>query len=170
MDSQVVQTIVEALKEEGIDLVVTLPEEPTGALTRAIGRDPAFTSVTVASEGSGITFCAGASLGGRRCVFVTGIAGLLVGAWALSQMGPMYSVPLFILASYRGDIGDRTGIPGSSLFTFNQVGEPILSALRVPYRIADQRSRLKRMVRDAHYSSRQYDTPVVLLLTGEVLW
>ena len=46
------------------------------------------------------------------------------------------AVPLFILASYRGDVGDRTGIPGSSLFTFNQVGEPVLSALRVPYRIA----------------------------------
>jgi len=170
MEAQVVQTIVEAFKDEGIDLVVTLPEEPTGALTRAIARDPSFTSVTVPSEGSGLTFCAGASLGGRRCVFVTGIAGLLVGGWALSQMGPLYGVPLFILASYRGDIGDRTGIPGSSLFTFNQVGEPLLTALRVPYRIVSQRSLLKRMVRDTHFSCRQYDTPIVLLLTGEVLW
>src|SRR5437868_209280 len=94
MDSQVVQTIVEAFKEEGIDLVVTLPEEPTGALTRAIARDPAFTSVTVASEGSGITFCAGASIGGRRCGFVTGIAGLLVGTWALFPMGDRKSTRL----------------------------------------------------------------------------
>jgi sulfopyruvate decarboxylase subunit alpha len=85
-------------------------------------------------------------------------------------MGAQYGIPLLILASYRGDIGDRTGIPGSTLFTFTQVGEPLLQALRVPYRVVNQRILLKRMVRDAHFSSRQYQTPVALLLTGEVLW
>ena len=170
MDAESTRLIVEALKEEEVDLFVTLPEEPTASLTRAAQADPHFTCVTVASEGGGIALCAGASLGGRRCVFVTGIAGLLVGAWALSQMGAQYGIPLLILASYRGDIGDRTGIPGSTLFTFTQVGEPLLQALRVPYRVVNQRSLLKRMVRDAHFSSRQYQTPVALLLTGEVLW
>lgn len=169
MDRQAVQIILETLKEEEIDLVVTLPEEPTFPLTEALRSDPFFQTITVTAEGHGIALCGGASLGGRRSLFVTGIAGLLVGSWALAQMG-FYSVPLLIMASYRGDIGDRSGIPGASLFLFNQVGEPLLNALRVPYRVINQNSALKRQVKDAHFSCRSYGTPIVLLLTGEVLW
>jgi sulfopyruvate decarboxylase subunit alpha len=169
MDQQSVQIVSDTLKEEEIDLVVTLPEEPTYPLTEALRNDPFFQTVTVAGEGHGVALCGGASLGGRRCVFVTGIAGLLVGSWALAQMG-FYSVPLLIMASYRGDIGDRSGIPGASLFLFNQVGEPLLDALRVPYRVVNQKSWLKREIKDAHLSCRSYGTPIVLLLTGEVLW
>lgn len=169
MDEPTVRTIIETLKEEQIDLAVTLPEEPTYPLTEALRADPFFQTVTVTGEGHGIALCGGASLGGRRSVFITGIAGLLVGGWALTQMG-FYSVPLLIMASYRGDIGDRSGIPGASLFLFNQVGEPLLNALRVPYRVINQNATLKRQIQDAHFSCRSYGTPIVLLLTGEVLW
>src|SRR3989338_11615399 len=85
MDRDSVQMVIETLKEEEIDLVVTLPEEPTYPLTEALRSDPFFQTITVAGEGHGIALCGGASLGGRRCLFVTGIAGLLVGSWALAQ-------------------------------------------------------------------------------------
>jgi sulfopyruvate decarboxylase TPP-binding subunit len=171
MDQDTIELVIETLKEEEIDLVVTLPEEPTYPLTEAVRGDPYFSTITVAGEGHGIALCAGASLGGRKCVFVTGIAGLLVGSWALAQMsGAFYSIPLLIIASYRGDIGDRSGIPGATLFLFNQVGEPLLNALRIPYRVIGQKSALKRAIQDAHLSCREYGTPIVLLLTGEVLW
>ena len=169
MTEPTLRTIIDTLKEEQIDLAVTLPEEPTYPLTEALRADPFFQTVTVTGEGHGIALCGGASLGGRRSVFITGIAGLLVGGWALTQMG-FYNVPLLIMASYRGDIGDRSGIPGASLFLFNQVGEPLLNALRVPYRVINQNATLKRQIQDAHFSCRSYGTPIVLLLTGEVLW
>ena len=170
MDQHSVQIIVATLKEEGIDLAVTLPEEPTFALTEAMRQDPYFTAVTVAGEGNGIAFCAGAALGGRRCVFVTGVAGLLVSTWALSQMGMIYGAPILILASYRGDFGDHSGIPGSQLLMFKQVAEPLLGALRVPYRVVNQKATLKRMVQESSFACHDYSHPIVLLLTGEVLW
>ena len=170
MDAESTRLIVEALKEEGIDLFVTLPEEPTASLSRAVQSDPYFTYVPVASEEGGIALCAGAAIGGRRCVFVTGVAGLLMGGLALTHMGPQYGIPIFILASYRGDFGDRSGISGSKLQVFRQVGEPFLQALRIPYQVVSERSKLKRIVRDASFSCRTSDMPVVLLLTGEVLW
>ena len=77
MDVESTRLIIEALKEEQIDLYVTLPEEPTVSLTQAIQADPYFTCITVASEDGGVSLCAGAAIGGRRCVFVTGVAGLL---------------------------------------------------------------------------------------------
>ena len=170
MEQETIDTIIKTLKEEGIDLVVTLPEEPTAPLTEEIARDPYFRSVTVAAEGHGISLCAGASLGGRRCVFVTGIAGLLVGTWSLAQMGVLYGIPLLIIASYRGDIGDRSGISGAQLFMFQQLSEPLLNALRIPYRIIAKKGDLERQLRDGHFACREYGTPLVLLLTGEVLW
>lgn len=170
MEQDTITEIINTLKEEGIDLVVTLPEEPTSPLTEEIRRDPYFTSLTVAGEGHGISLCAGASLGGRKCVFVTGIAGLLVGTWALAQMGVLYGIPVLIMASYRGDIGDRSGVSGAQLFMFQQVGEPVLKALRIPYRVIEKKSDLQRQIRDAHFACREYGTPLVLLFSGEVLW
>ncbi|HSE88877.1 MAG TPA: hypothetical protein VLJ79_21850 [Candidatus Binatia bacterium] len=170
MEPETINTIINTLKEERIDLVVTLPEEPTSPLTEQIRQDPYFSSITVAGEGHGISLCAGASLGGRRCVFVTGIAGLFVGTWSLAQMGVLYGIPVLIMASYRGDIGDRSGISGAQLFMFQQLGEPLLNALRIPYRIIAKKDDLRRQIHDAHFACREYGTPVVLLLTGEVLW
>ena len=170
MDQHSVQVIIETLKEEGVDLAVTLPEEPTFSLTEAMREDPFFQAVTVAGEGNGLAFCAGAALGGRRGVFVTGIAGLLVGTWALSQMGMVYGAPILILASYRGDFGDHSGIPGSQLLMFKSVAEPLLGALRVPYRIVNQKANLKRMIQEGSFACQDYSHPIVLLLSGEVLW
>jgi hypothetical protein len=45
MDQETIGTIVRALKQERIDLVVTLPEEPTSPLIAAIRQDRHFTSV-----------------------------------------------------------------------------------------------------------------------------
>ena len=101
MEPDTIAKIIDTLKAERIDLGVTLPEEPTAPLTETIRRDPYFTSVTAANESNGISLCATASLGGRRCIFVTGIAGLLVGTWSQAQMGVLYGIPVLIMASYR---------------------------------------------------------------------
>ncbi|MFM9967232.1 MAG: thiamine pyrophosphate-binding protein [Burkholderiales bacterium] len=170
MDIEATRIVIEALKEEGIDLYITLPEEPTVSLTQAIQADPYFTCVTVASEDGGVSLCAGASIGGRNCVFVTGIAGLLKGGLGLMHLGAQYGIPIFILASYRGDFGDRSGISGSKLQVFRQVGGPFLDALRIPYQVVSEKAKLKRIIRDAHFACRTGDTAAVLLLTGEVLW
>lgn len=170
MDQQAGQLIIETLKEEGVDMVVTLPEEPTYSLTETIRKDTYFTSLTVAGEGNGIALCAGAALGGRKVTFVTGIAGLMVGTWALGQAALAYGIPFLILASYRGDMGDHSGIPGSQLLLFKQVAEPLLNALRVPFCVVSKKSDLKRAIRDANFAAHDYSSPVILLLTGEVLW
>ena len=44
MDAEPARLIIEALKEEKIDLYVTLPEEPTAPLTQAVQADGAARS------------------------------------------------------------------------------------------------------------------------------
>jgi hypothetical protein len=53
---------------------------------------------------------------------------------------------------------------------FQQLGEPMLNALRIPHRVIRKKVDIEREVRDAHLACRDYGTPVVLLLSGEVLW
>ena len=170
MGPEAVQICMDTFKAEGIDLIVTLPEEPTFSLTDAIRKDPYFTAATVTDEITGIAMCGGSSLGGRSTVFVTGIAGLLVSSWALSQMGMVFGAPFIIMASYRGDFGDRTGIPGSQLAMFKRVAEPLLSTLSIPYKVVDEEKKLKKAIVDAHFACHSYATPVALMLAGEVLW
>jgi sulfopyruvate decarboxylase TPP-binding subunit len=170
MDQPTVAIITEALKAEGVNLVVTLPEEPTSPLIHALREDAYFTIVDAASEGSGIAAAAGASLSGRTAIFVTGVAGMLVGTWALSQVGTILGAPMVVMASYRGDFGDATGIPGSQSLMFKQVAEPLLKALQLPYLIVDTKATLKRKIRDAIYACRDFDKPVVMLLAGEVVY
>ena len=55
-----------------------------------------------------------------------------MGTWSLAQMGVLYGIPVLIMASYRGDIGDRSGVSGAQLFMFQQLGEPMLNTLRIP--------------------------------------
>jgi sulfopyruvate decarboxylase TPP-binding subunit len=169
VDKESTQLVVDGLKAAGVELVVTLPEEPTSSVIKATREDPYFTTVTVTAEGHGLALCAGASLGGRDCVFFTGVAGLLVGTWALAQVGMVYGAPFTIIASYRGDFGDRTGIPGSQLRMFREVLEPQLNMLRIPYEIVKDPSILKKSIVGAKVCCREYGTPIALLLTGDFL-
>src|SRR5262249_6865831 len=170
MDQHSVQVIIETLKEEGIDLAVTLPEEPTFALTEAMREDPFFQAVTVAGGGNGIPFRARAPPGWGRGGFLTRLSWPFVGPLSLLHMGTVYCAPLLILPSYRGDFGDHSGIPGSQLLMFKQVAEPLLGALRVPYRVVNQKATLKRMIQEGSFACQDYSHPIVLLLSGEVLW
>jgi sulfopyruvate decarboxylase TPP-binding subunit len=169
MDEEGIRLTIEAFKKEGIDLIVTLPEEPTYSLTEAIREDPYFTAITSGNESSGIAFCAGAALAGRPCVFVTGVAGMLVGTWAMAQLGKIFGAPILIMASYRGDFGDRTGIPGAQLRMFRQMAEPLLKALDFPYIVVSEKRQLTKSIRDGFFACQNYGVPVVLLLTGEVV-
>ena len=82
MDQHSVQVIIETLKEEGVDLAVTLPEEPTFSLTEAMRQDPFFQAVTVAGEGNGLAFCAGAALVGSVLCTLT----IIGTCWAIPQL------------------------------------------------------------------------------------
>ena len=51
-----------------------------------------------------------------------------------------------------------------------EVLEPLLNTLRIPYQIVDRKDAIERSIQRAHFACRDYETPVALLLTGEVLW
>jgi sulfopyruvate decarboxylase subunit alpha len=169
LKEEVEDQIISLLKEHGIDFVVTLPEDPSARLTGKISKDPYFTYVRVVNEGHGIGITAGAGLAGRKAMFVTGIAGLMVGTWQLVETGLYARIPYILMISYRGDIGDES-IAGTQLYVFKQVAEPLLQTAQIPYRIVREPSQLKAAFVDALGTAARNKTPVALLLTEGALW
>jgi sulfopyruvate decarboxylase subunit alpha len=169
--TEVEEVIIQTFKDIGIDFVVTLPEDPTVGLVHKISKDKYFTYVEVVNEGHGVAITAGAALAGRRAVFVTGTAGLLVSTWALANINLIYRVPMVLLVSYRGDIGDQSGIPGEFLYVFGTVAESLVRALSlVPYRIVADKQKLRSSIIGAFNTAIEHKMPILLLLTDGVLW
>ena len=57
------QTLVQGLKEAGINFVAGLPDEWLGGSLQMIMDDPHFIGVPVVNEAHGVAACAGAWLG-----------------------------------------------------------------------------------------------------------
>lgn len=155
----------------GADFVVTLREDPTVGLVDKISKDKYFTYLEVVNESHGVSITAGAALAGRKSVFITGTAGMLVAAWPLSMLNLIHRVPMVLIVSYRGDVGDLSGIPGEYLYAFGTVAEDYLKALSlVPYRIVGEKSKLRSTIIGAFNTAIEHKMPIVILLTDEVLW
>ena len=90
-----------------------LPDGWQRDLHEAVEADPAFRYVPVCNEGVGFSVCAGAWLGGRRPVLIMENSGLRVAAEYIARISLGTGVPVLLMLSYRGDIGETEhwGIP-----------------------------------------------------------
>ena len=96
---------------------------------------------------------------------------MLVAAWSLANVNLIYRTPMVLIVSYRGDVGDMSGIPGEFLYVFGTVAESYVRALNlVPYRIVSDISKLRNSIIGAFNTSIEHKMPIVLLLTDEVIW
>ena len=94
------QKVVDILKQNRIDIAATLPCDRIKALLPLIARNIKTLPLTREENGAGI--CAGVYLGGGRPVMViqsTGIGNMIN---ALLSLNLTYSIPLPIIASWRG--------------------------------------------------------------------
>src|SRR5438045_5464406 len=124
-----------ALKEVGINFVSGLPDGWLRNLHELIEGDNDIQYVPVCNEGVGFSVCAGAWLGGRKSALIMENSGLRVAAEYISRISLGCGVPVLLLCSYRGDLGDTEhwAIPHGI------VAEPLLQALRIPYLVVREK-------------------------------
>src|ERR671915_2479695 len=134
------QAALAGLKEAGINFVSGLPDGWQRRLHEAIEADPDIRYVPVCNEGVGFSVCAGAWLGGRKAALIMENSGLRVASEYIARISLGTGVPVTLLLSYRGDVGETEhwGIPHGI------VVEPLLQALRIPYLIVRARGELRR--------------------------
>ena len=91
---------------------------------------------------------------------------LRVAAEYIARISMQSGVPVLMLLSYRGDVGDTEhwSIPHGI------VVEPLLDALRVKYQIVRNRSELRPAIKRAYRLSEAQLYPTAVLISGDCVW
>ena len=104
MDSS--EAIFNALKDVGIDFVVSVPCVNLSKLLDMIDEDDEIIHIPVTREEEGIGICAGAYLGGKRPAILMQNSGLGNSINALKSLTELYEFPLLMIMSHRGTEGE----------------------------------------------------------------
>lgn len=123
------EIVLRVLAEQGIDLVASLPCDKNKRLTALLPTK--FPVMDLAREEDGVGICAGAYLGGKKPVMSIQSSGLGNMLNALMSLSRVYSLPLPILASWRGVCNEAI----CAQIPFNAPLPNLLDVYEIPYRI-----------------------------------
>ncbi len=165
MKKTAVDAVIKGLKSAGVSVVCYLPDSLFKELYPALDADPDIRTVRVTNEGEGAAICGGIFLSGKRAALVMENSGLRASIEPLARMGLGAGIPVVMLMSYRGELGENNwwAIPHGVTM------EPLLNAMRIPYRVVSEEDKIDRAITDAFswaYSA-YYHAGVVL--AGEVV-
>ncbi len=105
MDSS--EAIYDALKDIGIDFVVSVPCVNLSKILVMLDEDEEIIHVPVTREEEGIGMCAGAYLGGKKPAILMQNSGLGNSINALKSLTELYEFPLLMIMSHRGTEGEN---------------------------------------------------------------
>ena len=161
---EVANAIAEQCADAGISLVASLPDDWISLLIDTFDNDARFNHVPVNREESAIGLCSGAYFSGTGALALMGASGLMTCIYAITKINYTYMVPLLILITMRGRIGDRAKHHVSNGLYL----EPVMQSIDLPYTIIDSREKIGD-IGVAYAHSRKINRPTVAVLTKKLL-
>ncbi len=158
------ETIVQGMKEAGINVVAGLPDTWLSPCLEIVNDDRDFIYVPVVHESQGISVCAGAWLGGKKPAMVMESSGLLASAEVLMRLSS-YQIPFVMIISHRGTIGEAF----TWAYCMGWSLEPVLQALRISYAITRSLQEVSKLIPWAQASAQGFRQPVAVLIGWEVI-
>ncbi len=107
MPSDLSNRIVDDLVSNHIDFVTTVPCKQLAGVIEAIENHDRILHVPSNKEDEGMGLCAGAYMGGRRPCIVMQNTAIGVTVNTLVTLIQFYQIPLPMLISYRGEVGEK---------------------------------------------------------------
>ena len=154
---------VEGLKEAGVSVVAALPESLLASIYLACEKDNAIRYIPVSNEAELPGIVAGVYLSGKKAVMIMENSGLRQALEPICRFAYCHAMPMVMIMCYRGDLGEQNWWGHNHAQTM----EPILDAVRIPWRavrkIEDIKSSIKKAIK--HADSSQW--PVALVMSGE---
>ena len=98
--------IMDALVENKVDFVTTVPCKQLAGVIEKIEEAPDIYHIPANREDEGMGLCAGAHLGGKRPAIIMQNTAIGVTINALATLIQFYRMPLPMLISYRGEVGE----------------------------------------------------------------
>ena len=165
MQQGVVDEIIAGLKAAGVSIVCYLPDSLFKELYPALDRDPDIRTIRVTNEGEGAAICGGIFLSGKRAALIMENSGLRASIEPLARMGMGAGIPVVMLMSYRGDLGENNwwAVPHGMTM------EPLLDAMRIPYRVVARPGEVERAIVDAFTWSYTAYYHSAVALTGTLV-
>ena len=156
----------EALSDAGIEVVATLPETWLVPLLRSLQDDPGIKVVEVAREDEAVGIAMGAQLAGQKAAVLLQNHGLFAALNAAVSGAMLYRIPLLLLISDRGHLGERDPWQTEG----GRHTRRVLDALGIVRDDLVHPEDAARKVSDAATLAEASQSPVALLLTHRFLW
>ena len=99
--------IVESLVRNKVEFVTTVPCKQLGGVIDGVEKHPDIMHVPSNKEDEGMGLCAGAWMGGKRPCIIMQNTALGVTFNTLATLIQFYQMPLPMLISFRGELGER---------------------------------------------------------------
>jgi sulfopyruvate decarboxylase subunit alpha len=160
----VAQRVADAVADCGVTLVASLPDGWITPLIARFAGDARFRHVAVNREESAIGLCSGAFLSGVHSFALMGASGFLTCIYAITKINYTYEIPLFLMLTLRGGIGDHHKHHASNSLYLR----PVLDAIDMPYRIIDQPGDIPSISRCYHHT-RTFSRPMAVIFTRDLL-
>ena len=160
------QLIYDALKACDVKIISALPETWLVHLIRMADEDPAMTLVRIAREEEAIGISAGAHLAGVHSALLMQNHGFLAAINPIVSMALLYKIPLLMLISYRGHMGEKDPWQTQG----GLLTEPILRAMNIPIWHLNNATDIYRRLKDAQTLANASLHPVAVLLSRELMW
>ena len=160
------KVIYDALRQSGIKIVSALPETWLVHLINVAEADPDMTLVRLTREEEAIGISVGAHLAGVRSALLMQNHGFLAAINPIVSLAFLYKIPLLMLISYRGHMGESDPWQTQG----GRLTEPVLKALDIPYDHMTSRNEVARQISEAQALAESSLTPVALLLSRQLMW
>jgi sulfopyruvate decarboxylase subunit alpha len=156
--------IADELAGCGVKLVASLPDNWLMDLIETIRHDQRFRHVPVNREESAIGLCSGAYMGAMGSAALMGASGLMTVVYAITKINYTYEIPLFLMATLRGAVGDHHKHHASNgLYLLS-----LLDAISMPYQLIGKPDEIG-MVSRCYHHTRTFSRPMVVLFTRDLL-
>jgi sulfopyruvate decarboxylase subunit alpha len=162
--SDVGRAIADELATCGVRLVASLPDNWLMSVIDTIGRDRRFVHVPVNREESAIGLCSGAYMGAMGSAALMGASGFMTVIYAITKINYTYEIPLFLMLTLRGGVGDHHKHHASNALYLR----PVLDAIDMPYRIIDQPADIASISR-CYRHTRTFARPMAVIFTRDLL-
>ncbi len=160
----IAQRIADELASCDVKLVASLPDNWLMGVIAAVEHDRRFVHVPVNREESAIGLCSGAYMGAMGSAALMGASGFMTVIYAITKINYSYEIPLFLMLTLRGALGDHHKHHVSNGLYLR----PVLDAIDLPHQVIDQPDDIKLISR-AYRHTRTFCRPVAVLFTRDLL-
>ena len=160
------EVVYQALMAAGVSVISALPETWLVHLIRMAEEDPAMTLVRLAKEEEGVGISMGAHLAGSKSAMLMQNHGFLASINGIVSGAQLYRIPLLMLISHRGHMGERD--PWQTEGGLQTVH--VLEALRIPFDYLDVPETVAHRIQEAQTLAYAANRPTALLLCRDLMW